>query len=250
MTEQQKLGDSIFNYTDYTVFRFIHYFQQIQFILCLKPKRMLEIGPGDYTVTDFLRRKGFAVDTLDNDPLLRPDYLGDIRQPLQVKQTYDLIVAAEVFEHMNFKWLPTVLENLKAVLEPGGHLLVSVPYSNIRFLPARPDYGKFLSCEGRIMTGLPWYALNFFQNPLRVVSRFMRGWGWKRAFKLDSLPVFPDDKYDVHHWDVGFFPTRASVVRRVMAEHFTLVQEKCYLDTNCVFYLLRKEGNHAKRTRN
>src|SRR5712671_3305985 len=103
------LRDSVFNYTDYMPERFLHYYQQITHVLEFQPKRMLEIGPGDHTVTDFLRRKGIEVETYDNDPKLDPTYLGDIRKALVTRGGYDLVLASEVFEHMNVKWLPDIL---------------------------------------------------------------------------------------------------------------------------------------------
>jgi SAM-dependent methyltransferase len=132
------LGESVFHYQDYTVYRFIHYFQQIHHVLNLEPKKILEIGPGDHTVTDFLRRKGgVVVKTFDNDPNLFPDYLGDIREELKINERFDLVLASEVFEHMNIKWLPIILENIKNVLVDGGYLVVSLPYSTIRLFPER-----------------------------------------------------------------------------------------------------------------
>src|ERR1700694_3362087 len=93
-----KLGDSPFNYDDYSAFRFIHYWQQIHHIRKLKPGKILEIGPGDHTVTDFLRRKGFGIQTLDNDSRLHPDYQRDIRERLNIDARFDLVLACEVLD--------------------------------------------------------------------------------------------------------------------------------------------------------
>ena len=102
------LGDSIFSYKDYSVYRFLHYYQQISYVLPLKPNEILEIGPGDHTITDFLRRKGIKVDTMDNDPQLHPDFLHDIRNSFPQMQKWDLVLASEVFEHMNIKFLSVI----------------------------------------------------------------------------------------------------------------------------------------------
>ena len=215
------LQDSVFNYTDYMPERFLHYYQQITHVLAFQPRRMLEIGPGDHTVTDFLRRKGVEVETYDNDPKLDPTYLGDIRKELVTRGPYDLVLASEVFEHMNVKWLPQVLRNIRRVLAPGGILLVSLPYSTLRLFPPRRNYGRIVSCEGRLHTHIPLYVLHTL------------------LLRRSVLPTYPDDKFDVHHWDLGILPTTRRAVRKIFTQQFSLVLEKAYVNTNCVFFALQ-----------
>ena len=237
----QKLGDSPFNYDDYTEFRFIHYWQQIHHIRKLKSRKILEIGPGDHTVTDFLRRKGLSVQTLDNDSRLHPDYQRDIRDRLNIDDRFDLVLACEVFEHSNVKFLGTILDNLKEVLLPNGYLLVSVPYSTIRLFPSRPDYGRFVSCEGRIPTHIPYTVVQVLRTFRRGLYRLLLQGRIKDAFEVCRIfPDYPDDKYDAHHWDVGVWPTTRSAIRKIFQDHFTLLEEKAYVNTNCVFYILQK----------
>src|SRR3990167_5414995 len=109
------LGSSPFNYKTYTASRFNHYYQQIRHVMELHPAKMLEIGPGDHTVCDFLRRKGVEVKTFDQDPNLLPDFHGDIRNKLPIDEKFDLVLASEVFEHMNIRWLDTILKNIEEV---------------------------------------------------------------------------------------------------------------------------------------
>jgi SAM-dependent methyltransferase len=234
------LGDSVFNYTDYMPERFLHYYQQISHVQAFHPKRMLEIGPGDHTVTDFLRRKGIEVDTYDNDAKLAPTYLGDIRKELVTRGGYDLVLASEVFEHMNIQWLPQILGNIRRVLAPGGILLVSLPYSTLRLFPPRSDYGRIISCEGRVRTHIPLYFLHTLLWPARVLYRL--AWkrsGWQHAIERPVLPRYPDDKFDVHHWDLGIFPTTRRAVRKIFAQQYEIVFEEAYVNTNCVFFALR-----------
>lgn len=233
------LRDSVFNYQDYTVWRFIHYYQQVHHVLRWRPRSVLEVGPGDHTVTDFLRRKGIAVKTLDSDPSLCPDYLHDIRLPLRVDERFDLILASEVFEHMRFERLGTVLENLKTVIVPGGLMIVSLPYSTIRLFPERPDYGRIVSCEGRLMTRVPYSSIQPLLTLLRGLKRLLRGRPLDDVFEPYAIPRFPDDKVDVHHWDLGFRPTTRRVVRAILRRYFEIVDERAYVNTNCVFFDLR-----------
>lgn len=239
----QPLGDSEFNYDDYSTFRFIHYYQQIHHILKLSPKRILEIGPGDHTVSDFLKRKSFYVKTLDIDKNLYPDYIADIRNPIKIGESFDLILASEVLEHLNFKYFEIILENIKNCIVEKGYLILSLPYSTIRLFPKRKKYGGLVSCEGRLYTFVPY---KYFQNVFGMILKgfyrvIFQKYKWGEAFKVIKIPEYPDDKLDVHHWDLGFKGTDRKTVRSILKKHFKLIEEKVYYNTNCVFYILEKE---------
>jgi SAM-dependent methyltransferase len=238
------LGASPFNYSDYTVWLFIHYYQQVHHLMALKPKRVLEIGPGDHAITDFLRRKGVYVKTFDNASALHPDYAGDVRKPFGIKEKFDLVLASEVLEHNKFRHLPQVLENIKQVLEPGGRLVISLPYSTVRLFPSRSNYGKIVSCEGRIYTYIPCFITRQLLPCLSPLSLLRAAY---RLIVSKKRPLFmyppfgpnwPDDKFDIHHWDLGYWPTSRSVVRKILQQHYLLCKEKAYINTNVVFYIL------------
>ncbi|MBI3637923.1 MAG: methyltransferase domain-containing protein [Candidatus Rokubacteria bacterium] len=235
------LGDSHFNYSDYTAARFLHYFQSVHHVMALHPKSLLEIGPGDHTVSDFFARKGVTVRTFDNDERLRPDYIGDLREPLPISERFDVVLASEVFEHFQFADLERILRNIEPVLGPRGHLVVSLPYSTIRLFPPRPRYGRVLSCEGRLHTGMPTYVI---QAGLTVARGFYRTVRLRehprKAFAFyRSFPNYPADRHDVHHWDLGVWPTTRRRVRQVFARFFDVIDERPYLGTNCVFFVLQ-----------
>jgi SAM-dependent methyltransferase len=233
------LGDSPFNYDDYSPDRFLHYYQQTVQVLKHGPATVLEIGPGDHTVTDFLRRKGIAVETLDNDAALQPTYLADLREPLPIDRRYDLVLASEVFEHMNIAWLPRVLSHIREVIAPGGVLVVSVPYSTVRLFPSRATYGRVVSCEGRLHTHIPLHVADILVWPVRALHRVVvQRLGFRQALARRTLPRYPDDRFDVHHWDLGIAPTTRSVVRRILREQYVITAEQTCVDTNCVFFTL------------
>jgi len=238
----QPLGDSPFNYNDYSASRFHHYWLEIEYVRRYGPRRMLEIGPGDHTVTDFFRRKGVYVRTLDNDPRLFPDYAGDVRTPFPLSDKFDIVLACEVFEHMDIDYLPVILENIQRVLEPDGHLIISLPYTTLRFFPPRPDHGRVISCEGRLKVRLPYSVLQLALTPLSVSWRLLKGIKPAKAFEVfGCLPPLPDDHFQSHHWDLGYWPTTRREIRKLLRSRMTLVEERAYLDDNCVFYVLRSK---------
>lgn len=235
----EPLGDSVFNYTNYSVERFIHYYQQIDIIMRQRPKKMLEIGPGDYTVTDFFMRKGVIVKTLDNDPKLKPNYLKDIRGPLNIDEKFDLILASEVFEHMKLKWLDIILYNLKQLLEENGVLLISIPYSTIKLFPKVRGI-RLVSNEGRLTTNIPMYYYRFFISMPLVFKKYISGMTLKNAFNSsNALPEYPDDHFNDHHWDLGYLPATRKTVKKIIKNHFIIIEENVHVNTNSVIYLLR-----------
>lgn len=238
------LKESVFNYKYYSPERFLHYYQQIVHVLEYTPQTVLEIGPGDHTVTDFLRRKGIKVDTFDNDESLIPTYLGDIRHEMIVRIAYDLVLASEVFEHMNIKWLPQILENIKRVMVNNGILVVSLPYSTVKLFPRKKNNGEragLISCEGRLSTAIPLYNFYAFIHPLRIFYKLLiKRSGLKEALAKLEMPSYPDDEFNVHHWDLGIRPTTRKFVRKIFERYFSVLDEKIYLNTNCVFYILKK----------
>lgn len=236
------LKESVFNYKEYAVYRFIHYFQQIHHVFILRPKKVLEIGPGDHCVTDFLIRKGINVKTFDNDENLFPDYFGDVRETLRVDDKFDVVLASKILEHLDISWLDKILENIKEVMTSRGYLIVSLPYSTIRLWPEKCKWSNFFSYNGRLFTYIPFYYVQPILTLLRSLKRiFLRQGNLKQALEYYVIPKYPDDRLDVHRWDLGCYPTTRRRVRKIFSRHFKIVQEKIYINTNCVFYILKKE---------
>jgi SAM-dependent methyltransferase len=206
------------------------------------------------TVSDWLVRRGYYVKTLDSDPALKPDYLGDIRRELPIGERFDLVLACEVFEHLKFRWLDTILENVRKVLEAGGYLVVSLPYTTLRFWPRCKPGTAGVALHGgrwggRIMTGIPYYYAQIAMTAVRAAWRLaMKPLRWRARTLAQCLelvsphPDPPEDRCQEHHWDLGFLPTTRRAVRTVFARHFTLVEETVDLYTNCVFFVARNDG--------
>jgi len=245
----QILGKSPFNYAkaDHTAFK--HHVDVINSILELKPATILEIGPGEHIVTDYLRRKGFVVDTLDNDLNLHPTYTGDIREELKINKKYDLILASEVFEHMNFRFLPKILGNLKIALAPGGHLLVTLPYSTVRLFPINFSKGLIFSPAGFLNTQLPLWIEHFLFYPAYVLAKkIIRKDTWRQAIKFTIKKEYADNEFNFHHWDLGYWPTTRSATRKVMQSQFQIASEKMIAcnppwAANNVHYLLKMKSS-------
>jgi len=85
----------------------------------LQPKKVLEIGIGNRITADYLKRNGIKIDTCDFDKNLEPDYIADIRKLPFRDNSYDVIMAYEVFEHIPWKDINKALRELCRVSKNG-----------------------------------------------------------------------------------------------------------------------------------
>jgi cyclopropane fatty-acyl-phospholipid synthase-like methyltransferase len=111
--------------------RWSSYAVAIREIMELKPKRILEIGPGNGIVTGLLRSMGFEVKTLDFDARVKPDYVASVTDaqalaPLAGK--FDLILACEIFEHIKYEDFIQAIQLLKSI---APKMIVSVPHTTV-----------------------------------------------------------------------------------------------------------------------
>ena len=74
-------------------------------VMKLKPRKVLEIGPGNGFLSAILRQSGVVVTTVDINPNLRPDIVSSINDlPNNLKDNdFSLVICAEVLEHLPFK---------------------------------------------------------------------------------------------------------------------------------------------------
>ena len=109
--------------------RFISYFYQINTIKKLRPKTILEIGIGNKTVSNYLKTNNFEVTTCDFDKKLNPDYIADIRNLPFQNNSFELVIACEILEHIPYQDLSKALTNLHRITKK--YVIISVPYSSI-----------------------------------------------------------------------------------------------------------------------
>ncbi len=117
--------------------RFKAYWNQIQEVMKLNPKTVLEVGKGTGFLSRYLELLGVEVTTLDVDPLTEPDIISDIRD-FDLTKKYDVVCLFEVLEHIPYQDALKVFSNLK------GHarfIVLSVPTSmkGYRFLMPKID---------------------------------------------------------------------------------------------------------------
>ncbi len=92
---------------------------------CQPPAKVLEIGPGDGHVSWLLRRWGYQLTTCDVEPDVTPDVVGSVSDLPFDSDTFDLVMAAQVLEHLPFEQFGTCLRELGRVARTW--VIVSVP---------------------------------------------------------------------------------------------------------------------------
>ena len=114
-----------------------------EFNIIEKNSNVLSIGAGgeiNKLLNRYALKNDFRVTSMDIDPQRSPDIEGDVCHHSISTEKYDVILMAEVLEHLHSP--PLGLANVHKVLKPEGRLLLSTPF----ILPihdAPYDYFRF-----------------------------------------------------------------------------------------------------------
>lgn len=109
--------------------RWVSYWYQINEVLSLNPRNVLEIGVGNKTVSDYLKKIGIKVVTCDFDKLLKPDIIANVLNLPFKKNSFDVVLCAEVLEHLPFTDLPKALGEIHRVVK--SHLVITLPHFSL-----------------------------------------------------------------------------------------------------------------------
>ena len=137
MLKPQKNREHYFKSKYNKLERFISYFYQIELVnkFAEKPfdlaqgksgKKILEIGNGNGFVSDYLKKSGFDVVTFDFDENLNPDIVGDIREINLQEDSFNIVTAFEILEHISFDDVESVLEKINKITKK--YVIISLPY--------------------------------------------------------------------------------------------------------------------------
>lgn len=105
--------------------RWLSYFYQIETVRNTHASSVLEVGPGNGTVSEYLRRLGMRVTTVDIDERLRPDMVASVTDLPFGPGIFDVAMACEVLEHLPFSEFPVALAELARVSKK--YVIISLP---------------------------------------------------------------------------------------------------------------------------
>lgn len=118
-------------------------------------RNVLEVGIGNSFVSEYLRKRGIKVLTIDIDKSLNPDYIGSVTDLPFDDSSFELIACYEVLEHLPFDDFSLALNEMRRVTKK--LVIISLPNSSpcLRFQFEIPKI-----CRIKILIPIPY--------PLRV----------------------------------------------------------------------------------
>ncbi len=113
--------------------RWISYWHQISGVSKTKPKKVLEIGIGNKTVTNYLKRRGIEVVTVDIDENLGPNYVCSVTELSDhfERNSFDTVLCAEVLEHLPFKYFEESLSEISKITK--YYAVLTLPHAGANF---------------------------------------------------------------------------------------------------------------------
>ena len=154
------------------------YYFLVKEVLRARPRQILEIGGGSGIIKNCLSALVEEYLTLDINPQLGPDVLGDVRNHNpDLARRFPCIIIADVLEHIPFVDLAQTLRNLYRYLIPGGEVLVTIPHRRSYFLFITPTYKHHI---------------------LSVPKGFLSLGSFYRRFIKRKIWIDPD-----HCWEIG-----------------------------------------------
>ncbi len=194
-----------------SISRWISYYYQINLTQKLRPQKALEIGIGNRTVTNYLQQNGTRIETCDFDKTLNPDHVADIRDLPFEDNSYDLIMACQILEHLPWEDVDKALSELSRVTSK--NVIISIPYSAVNFEAAL----KFPFVDKLIKKPF----LNLF---FRIPHFFM-------GIKFNGE----------HYWEMGRKGYSARKIRKALKQHFKIKKEvRPVLNPYHYFFVLEK----------
>lgn len=105
--------------------RFISYWHQINEIIKLNPKSVLEVGIGNGFVSKYLKERKVNVLTLDIDKKLNPDIVGSVLDVPFPDNSFEVVACYELLEHLKYENINKALSEIFRVSK--SYAILSLP---------------------------------------------------------------------------------------------------------------------------
>ena len=105
--------------------RFCGYWHQIDRMREHKPEKMLEVGIGNGFVSNYFRRRGWDITTVDVRDYVKPDIVASVLDMPFDDNSFDLVACCEVLEHLDYENFSAALSEIRRVTKTDA--VISVP---------------------------------------------------------------------------------------------------------------------------
>lgn len=146
---EKQIDKSHYKFSKYvTKERWLSIWHQIDEVLSLSPRSVLEIGPGPGLFKVLAVHFGIAIETVDIDPELNPDHVASAIDLPFTDNSYDCVCAFQVLEHIPYN------QSLKAFVEmvrvAKEHIIISLPDVKILW-----TYSLYIPKIGQVIFFIP-----------------------------------------------------------------------------------------------
>ncbi len=111
--------------------RWISYWHQLDEIIKLQPDTVLEIGVGAGVFKNIAGIFDINVETVDIDPDLKPDHVASVFELPFKNNSYDVVAAFQVLEHISYENLEKAVGEIKRVAK--RYIVISLPDAKPRW---------------------------------------------------------------------------------------------------------------------
>lgn len=188
--------------------RWMSYWYQINELLAIGPKKVLEIGIGNKIVNNCLKIQGIKIVSVDIDEKLEPDYVCSVTELNRYfrESSFDTVLCAEVLEHLPFEYFEKSLKEIQRVAK--RYTVITLPYSGIK-----------ISLTIRI----PF---------LRISKSFPAVIPFPRKHKFDRE----------HYWEVGKKGYSLNKIMKIMDKFFK-IKKRYFIpeNPNHIMFVLQKQ---------
>jgi ubiquinone/menaquinone biosynthesis C-methylase UbiE len=105
--------------------RWMSIWYQLDEVLSLAPRSVLEVGPGTGVFKVLACQFGVPVETVDIDPELKPDYLASVTNLPFKDESYDCVCGFQILEHLPYEQSLKAFDDMVRVAK--YNIIVSLP---------------------------------------------------------------------------------------------------------------------------